>query len=380
MRMRSPSATRVLGFPLRGAARALVALTALVLIGAGCASTPQNALDPEGPFSRSVDDLIQPVFVIAGLVFVFVEGLIIFAVFKFRRRSDDERPEQIHGSTKYELAWTVIPALILVVVGVLTVSKIFYLDRQFEDAIQVEVIGHQWWWEYNYKDDAGETTVATANELHIPVGRKVQLNLTSADVIHNYWPPKLAGKVYAIPGRQNHMTIQADQPDFYYGQCAEYCGLSHSNMRLRVVAQPVADFDRWMAANSVNLPARSFPLVTPENTAMASEEEKGATLFLQRGCSGCHAVNGVAKGAVGPNLTYFNSRATFGGAIFGNDDENLRAWLRDPPAEKPGSLMPKLNLAEGEITSLIAYLRTLGDPSFRGTPVPAGVAAGPPQP
>ena len=356
-----------------------VVLASLALLAAGCArDTPQNTLNPEGPFSQSVHNLIKPVFLIAAVVFVFVEGLIVYAVFRFRRRSDEDRPEQIHGSTKFELAWTIAPALILVFVGGITVSKIFYLDRQFKDAMQVQVIGHQWWWEYNYKDDSGKTVVAAANELHIPVGRKVQLNLTSADVIHNYWPPKLAGKVYAIPGRQNHMTIQADRADFYYGECAEYCGLSHANMRLRVVAEEPEAFDRWMAANSVETAGTSFPLVGTGDAETASEEAKGYTLFLQKGCSGCHAVNQVARGAVGPNLTYFNSRATFAGAIFGNDDENLRAWLRDPPAEKPGSLMPKLGLSEGEITSLIAYLRTLGDPNLRGAPVPAGVAAGQP--
>ena len=368
---RGASTRRILG----------VGLTGLALLGAGCArDTPQNTLDPEGPFSRSVDNLIQPVFLIAALVFVFVEGLIVVAVFKFRRRGEDDRPEQIHGSTKFELAWTIAPALILVGVGALTVSKIFYLDKQHKDALQVEVIGHQWWWEYNYKDAEGRTIVAAANELHIPVGRKVQLNLTSADVIHNYWPPKLAGKVYAIPGRMNHMTIQADKPEFYYGQCTEYCGMSHANMRLRVVAQEQADFDRWMEANSIERPAPTFPIVGADDGETASEAAKGHTLFLQKGCSGCHAVNEVSRGAVGPNLTYFNSRATFAGAIFENNDENLRAWLRDPPAEKPGSLMPKLGLSEGEITSLIAYLRLLGDPDLRGAPAPAGLAAGPSQP
>ncbi len=357
-----------------------VGLACLVLLAAGCAAdTPQNALNPQGPFSRSVHDLIKPVFLIAAVVFVFVEGLIVYAVFRFRRRSEEDRPEQIHGSTKFELTWTVVPALILVVVGVLTVSRIFYLDRQFEDAMQVEVIGHQWWWEYNYKDADGKTVVATANELHIPVGRKVQLNLTSADVIHNYWPPKLAGKIYAIPGRVNHMTIQADKPDFYYGQCTEYCGISHANMRLRVVAEEPAQFARWMAGHSIERSASTYPIVG-DDAATATEEAKGYTLFLQKGCSGCHAVNGVSAGATGPNLTYFNSRATFAGAIFESNDDNLRAWLRDPPAEKPGSLMPKLGLTESEIGSLIAYLRTLGDPALRGVPIPSGVAAGPPQP
>ena len=360
---------------------AAAAVAALAILAAGCArDTPQNTLDPEGPFARAVDNLIQPVFWIAAAVFVFVEGLIVYAVLRFRRRTEEERPEQIHGSTKFELTWTVVPALILVVVGVLTVSKIFYLDRQFEESLQVDVIGHQWWWEYNYKGPNGETVVSTANELHIPVGQKVQLNLKSVDVIHNYWPPKLAGKIYAIPGRDNHMTIQADKADFYYGECAEYCGLSHANMRLRVVAEDPAAFARWMEANSTDRPSKTYTLVGSEQQETATEVEKGYTLFLQKGCSGCHAVNGVAAGVVGPNLTYFNSRATFAGSIFGNDNDNLRAWLRDPPAEKPGSLMPDLGLTEAEITSLIAYLRTLGDPDLRGAPAPAGVAAGPAQP
>ena len=363
----------------RPAARAIALGVTLLLLVAGCAKdTPQNTFKSAGPFNGEIQQLITPVFWIAIVVFFFVQALIIVAVVKFRRKSEDDRPEQIHGSTVFEVSWTILPALILLFVGVLTVGKIFFLDKQYEDSLQVDVIGHQWWWEYAYRGQDGQVTVRTANELHIPVGRHVQLNLTSADVIHNYWPPKLAGKVYAIPGHRNHMTIQADKADFFYGECAEYCGLSHANMRLRVVAQPQGDFDRWLAANSATTPSRTYQLVSTATQATASEVEKGYTLFLQKGCSGCHAVNGVAKGAVGPNLTYFNSRATFAGAIFANDDENLRAWLRNPPGEKPGSLMPNLKLQESEITSLIAYLRSLGDPSLRGTAPATGQAAAAP--
>ncbi len=354
-----------------------VAGVALPLVIAGCksADTPQTTFVPEGPFSRVSWDLIKPVFGIAALVFVLVQGLIVYAVVAFRRRSEDERPVQIHGSTAFELGWTIAPALVLAFVGFFTVSKVFYLDKQFKDSMQVEVIGHQWWWEYNYSDASGKVVVRTANELHIPVGRKVQLNMTSGDVIHSFWPPKLAGKIDVIPGRRNHMTIQADRPDFYYGQCAEYCGLSHANMRLRVVSQTQADFDSWMAASNADTPARRYETVTTDNLATATAAEKGATLFLQKGCSGCHAVNGISRGAVGPNLTYFNSRATFAGAIFENTDLNLRAWLRNAPEEKPGSLMPNLKLSETDITSLIAYLRTLGDPSLSTVDLASGQAA-----
>ncbi len=352
-----------------------VAFCALVVVLAGCArDTPQNALKPEGPFAQAPHDIIVPVFIIAGVVFVFVEGLILAAVILFRRRSNDDRPEQIHGNTGFEIAWTIIPILILAGVGFLTVSKIFYLDKQHPKAMQVQVIGHQWWWEFNYRDAGGKVVARTANELHIPVGQKVELKMTSGDVIHSFWPPKLAGKIDVIPGRTNHMTIQADKADFYYGQCAEYCGLSHANMRLRVVSQPKADFEAWLRANSSDEPSATYPIVTAANSASASNVEKGYTLFLQKGCSGCHSVNGVSKGAVGPNLTYFNSRATFAGAIFQNNDDSLRAWLRDPPGEKPGSLMPNLKLSEAEITQLTAYLRTLGDPFFSGV-TPSGQAA-----
>jgi cytochrome c oxidase subunit 2 len=353
------------------------ALALLLLLGAvGCAKdTPQNTFETHGPFAGELNEIMAPVWIISGVVFVLVQGLVLYCVIAFRRKSDDERPEQIHGSTPFEIGWTIIPALLLVFVAFITIGKIWWLDEKHEDALQVEVIGHQWWWEYNYFDASGKTIAHTANELHIPTGRKVQLLITSADVIHNYWPPKLSGKIYAIPGRENHMTIQADTPDFYYGQCAEYCGLSHANMRLRVVAEPPAQFDRWLAANSFTTPSKTYALVTADNADSASEVEKGYTLFLQKGCSGCHAVNGVSRGAVGPDLTNFNSRATFGGAIFDNDDESVRVWLRNPPQEKPGSLMPDLDLTEGEISSLIAYLRTLGDPALRGV-APPGQAAG----
>jgi len=355
-----------------------IAFCSVLVLIAGCAKdTPQNVLKPEGPFSRAPDSIIRPVFLIAGLVFVFVEGLIVLAVVMFRRRSDDERPEQIHGNTAFELAWTIIPIVILAGVGFLTVSKIFFLDKQHPKALQVQVIGHQWWWEFNYLDAKGKMVARTANELHIPVGEKVQLRMTSADVIHSFWPPKLAGKIDVVPGRTNNLAIQADKADFYYGQCAEYCGLSHANMRLRVVSQPKAEFEAWLAANSVETPANTYPIVNAATSSTASDVEKGYTLFLQKGCSGCHAVNGVAKGAVGPDLTNFNSRATFAGAIFPNDDDSLRAWLRNPPAEKPGSLMPNLKLSEAEITQLTAYLRTLGDPALRGV-APSGQAAATP--
>jgi cytochrome c oxidase subunit 2 len=253
---------------------------------------------------------------------------------------------QIHGNSKFEIGWTVAPALILVVMGFATVGTIIRFNREPKgDAVQVTVIGHQWWWEYRYPGRG----VTTANELHIPTGRDVRLTVTSADVIHNYWPPKLQGKIYAVPGRNARMTVQTDEEGTYFGECAEYCGLSHANMRLRVIAESPQDFERWVTAEAA-------AAGQPPAGSLAGD---GATLFLNKGCGGCHTVNGVSSGRVGPNLTHFQARQTFAGAIFENNTQNLRAWLRNPPDEKPGSIMPDLNLTEDEITKLIAYLETL---------------------
>lgn len=326
---------------------ALAGLLAMVATACGDSSQPQNTFDPRGPEARQLDDLINPVFWVAGVIFVLVNVLIVVAVVKFRRRSDDDAPKQVHGNAKLELGWTIAPAVILAVVGVFTLGTIADINAEPpEDALKVRVIGHQWWWEYRYDGD----TVITANELHIPVGRVVSIDLESADVVHSFWPPKLSGKVDAIPGRTNHMTVEAEEPGTYYGQCAEFCGFSHANMLLRVVAHEPADFDRWYAANR----ARPADVSTLTGDAAA-----GAGLFRTKGCASCHVVEGYSAGRFGPNLTHLQQRDSFAGAMFELNERNLRRWLRDPPAEKPGSLMPDLDLTEDEITKLIAYLDTL---------------------
>ena len=307
---------------------------------------PQDSLAPEGPVARKLDNLINPVFIVAGIVFVLVEGLVVVFALRYRRRSDDDQPVQVHGNSRLELTWTIIPAAILFVVALFTLNTIAEINRtpKGDDVLQVTVIGHQWWWEYQYPAEG----ITTANELHIPINRPVAVSLTSADVIHAFWPPKLAGKLDAVPGRINHMTIEADKPGTYYGQCGEFCGLSHADMRLRVVAHTAADYAAWVAANTA----------TPE-VPTTGDAAAGATLFRQKGCASCHTVAGYAKGQVGPDLSHLHQRKTFAGAIFDMNDENLRKWLRNPPKEKEGSIMPNLQLSEDEITKLIAYLDTL---------------------
>jgi cytochrome c oxidase subunit II len=340
-----------------GAPGALAVTAALFLSSCNKNVQPQNVLDPKAPIARQLDRLWNPVFLIAVLVFVLVEVLVVVVAVRFRRRSDDESPKQIHGNMAMEISWTAAPAIVLAFVGIFTVANVVSLDRipKGPDVMQIEVIGHQWWWEYNYP----KQNVATANELHIPAGKTIDLRITSADVIHSFWPPKLAGKLDAIPGRLNHMQLKTDLNDAghtFWGQCAEYCGLSHANMRLKVVVHSQSGFDSWLNGQEKNAAIASLD---PNSSA-----GNGASLFRAKGCGGCHTVNGYTAGKVGPNLTHFMSRKVFAGAIFPINVDELKAWLRNPPKQKPmmpnnGQGMPNLNLAEPEISDLIAFLQTL---------------------
>jgi cytochrome c oxidase subunit 2 len=334
----------------------LLGFLGAIATACGTSEQPQNSLRPEGPEAQQLDNLFRPVFWIAVAVFFLVNGLILAIVVRFRDRGDaDERiaPPQVHGNTRLEIGWTILPAALLAVISFFTVATVLDINRQPEgdDVLQVTVVGHQWWWEYQYPDSG----VVTANELHIPVDTRVNLRLLSDDVIHSFWPPKLAGKVDVIPGRVNYMTIEASEAKRYAGQCAEYCGLSHANMRLVVVAHERPDFEEWLSD-------QHEAATTPSD----GEAAEGAALFIQRGCGGCHTVDGVdaAQGRIGPNLTHLQDRETFAGAIFDLDERNLRRWLRDPPAMKPMDPdniagMPDLGLSEEDITKLIAYLETL---------------------
>jgi cytochrome c oxidase subunit 2 len=335
---------------------AVAVVGTLVLSSCNKVSQPQNFLDPKAPISRQLDNLWNPVFVIAVVIFFIVEALVLIVMLRFRRRSEDDSPKQIHGNTTMELGWTITPALILVFVGIFTVINIGKLDAipKGPDVMRINVTGHQWWWEFEYP----QSRVTTANELHIPAGKTIDARVTSVDVIHSFWPPKLAGKIDAVPGRLNHMQIKTDADDAghtFWGQCAEYCGLSHANMRLKVVVHSPAGWTRWLAGQTAT------PNLALEGTTSAGS---GLGLFRSKGCGGCHTINGYTAGQVGPNLTHFMSRKVFAGSIFLNNTEQLRAWLRDPPKQKPmmpnnGLGMPNLNLAENEISDLIAFLQTL---------------------
>ncbi|MEA2900634.1 MAG: cytochrome c oxidase subunit [Actinomycetota bacterium] len=330
----------------RGRRLYALATGGLLLALSACAEkAPQDTMEPAGPVSRKILHLSEPVFLIAGVFLVLIPALVLYSVLKFRDRPGSPEPQQVHGNTKLEVGWTLIPALILFSIAIPTIKTIFDLSKKPANALQVTVIGHQFWWEYRY-DDLG---ITTANELSIVAGQPVELTLESIDVIHSYWIPPLAGKTDVIPGRQNHMSFEADKPGTFLGQCTEFCGLSHANMRARAVAYTQADFDTWVARQ------KSAAVTPPAGTEAAD----GLALFNGKGCAGCHTVAGVSQGKVGPDLTHLQSRATFAGSIFALNEDNLRTWLENPPAVKPGSVMPDLGLTEDEITQLIAYLETL---------------------
>jgi cytochrome c oxidase subunit 2 len=384
----------VLGLVLAGCAIGGDQATDGGLIGRGV-EIPQNALDP-APDSPAVasDDLWNLVLPIAGVVFVLVWGLIGWAVLRFRAKASDDPdaiPKQVAGNTRLEVGWTLIPAVILLVIAVPTVRTIFDLSAQDPDAMHVRVVAKQYWWEFEYLDPE-QNGVVTATQLHIPTGRTVQLDMQSVSasvsynptsesagldsenaqgpvalgVIHSFWVPKLSGKQDVVPGHTRVLSLSTSEPGLYLGQCAEFCGLSHANMRFSVVAEPEEDFDAWIEEQSQ--PAEV------QTTGLAAE---GQELFTSQTCVGCHAIAGYPTGGVeggdvvpvadqsrvGPNLTYFNSRAEFAGGILVNDDDNLREWLRNPQAEKPGAQMPNLNLSDEQIDALVAYLRTLGEPA-----------------
>jgi cytochrome c oxidase subunit 2 len=332
--------------PARDRARVAAVLAVLALLAAACAShAPQDTLKPAGPNARTIDNLINPVFIVAGVIFVLVETMAVVFVLRFRHRPEGPEPVQIHGNTKLEVGWTLVPAVILLAVAVPTIATIFKLSRKPANALNVTVIAHQWWWEYDYPD----LGVVTANELHMPVGKPVEFTLIGADVIHSFWVPKLGGKTDVVPGRRNHMNLTAGRVGTFLGQCTEYCGLSHANMRLKAIVQTPADFGAWVDA-------QRRPAATPPP---GSPAEPGAGLFTSKGCAGCHTVEGVSTGKIGPNLTHVYSRTSFAGSMFDMSPENLRTWLHDPPGVKPGSKMPNLKLSPEDVSSLVAYLQTL---------------------
>ena len=382
----------------------------IAVVLAGCASNaPQDTFAPKGPNAQKIDTLQKPVFAVAGIIGVIVFAAVVYAVIKFRDRGQPI-PHQTHGNPALEITLTIIPALILAVVGVFTFRTVFDLSKTDDTEMIINVTGQQWWWEYDYpvQNEYGITQpIITSGQLVIPVGTKVMLRQTSRDVIHSYWIPSLNGKRDAVPGRVHLNRLEADEPGIYAGQCTEFCGLSHANMRMEAVALSKEDFAKWVS-NQLK------PYASPAEATLAKE---GETVFLNQ-CVRCHQVNCLKRSdgtaviaapdenlvaGAAPNLSHLMSRNTFAGAMFDlvtpkcradvwqsdsasfgakylagvSEDclnqSDLRGWLRNAPEMKPmyanpallestgGKYrgMPNLGLTESDIEKLVAYLLTL---------------------
>ena len=342
----------------------LVAGIGVLLASCGREEQPLNSWDAQGPIAERINGLFWPVFWMATAVFVLIQGALLVAIFVFRDRpkrdgTTRKEPKQTHGNTRLELLWTAIPTLILAGIAVPTVGAIFELADCPDGAMEIQIIGHQWWFEYQYPDSG----VTTANVMVIPEDTEICAKMTSDDVLHNYWIPKLAGKRYLVPGQITELRLYADNPGEYWGHCAEFCGLSHAKMRARVLAVTPADFDDWVSA-------QLEPAIMPgEGTAAA----RGMEVFLGGACIGCHVLDGVNNpdpetlAVTAPDLTHFASRNMFAGATLPAGLEptqqdweaGLKQWLADPPTVKPGSFMPDLGLTAEEIDALVAYLSVL---------------------
>lgn len=335
--------------------RTLLALAvgALLLTTACGGPFPQSTLHPAGDLGFEIDRLFRVIVWLAAGVFVIVESLLIYVAIRYRAKPGQPPPPRVHGHTLLEIGWTLAPAIILIVVAVPTIQTILRTDGPAPaGALEVSVIGHQWWWEYRYP----EAGVVTANELHVPVGRPVVLSMTSADVIHSFWAPRLGGKRDVINGRTNRLRFTADSIGEFLGQCAEFCGQSHANMGLKVVVQDSALFAAWIASQ------QRAPVAADSLSPLAREGLEAFRKIREPAsntCIVCHTIQGVSAGVLGPNLTHLASRSTIAGAMLPNTPEGLARWLKDPPGEKPGSKMPNPGLTDAEIAALVAYLQSL---------------------
>jgi cytochrome c oxidase subunit 2 len=314
--------------------------------------SPTNIFAPASTPAKSIFGLSLFVLAVTGAIFLIVFTLLLYSVVKFRKRKSDDgsEPPQVYGSNQVELAWTIIPILIVVALFMATARVIASVQKQarLDNPIEVVAIGHQFWWEYRYPG----LGVVTANELHVPVSDNHHptptfIKLLSADTDHSFWVPRLAGKTDLIPNHPNSMWIDPHEAGVYLGQCAQYCGTQHAKMLLRVYVQPRADFDRWIQGQ--RQPASESGAASP-----------GQRIFETTACINCHTVAGtVANGHFGPDLTHLMSRETIAAGAAKNTPENLRQWILNPDAIKPGSLMPAMQLSDQDLDALTAYLGTL---------------------
>jgi cytochrome c oxidase subunit 2 len=323
-------------------------------LGAGPAfatNTP-NVFSPASTPAEVIRALAWLVLAITVAIFVVVAGVLAFSIARYRARKSeaDGEPPQIYGSSRIELAWTLVPVIIVFVLFLVTVRTMRTVQKTDAPpgSLQVTVVGHQWWWEFRYPEQG----FVTANEMHVPVSTTSQLtpiflSLESADVIHSFWVPRLAGKTDVIPGRVNHMWIEPTETGLFVGQCGEFCGVQHAGMLIRVIVESHEDFERWVAQQQ-------------QDAADDPQVAAGREAYRSLACVSCHTIRGAVPGGdIGPDLTHLMSRATLAGGVVPNTEERLREWLIDPAGIKPGARMPGMDLDGEELDAITSYLRTL---------------------
>ena len=306
----------------------------------------QSIFDAASPQARNIRDLTGGFIIASSAILFLVIFLTIYICVKFRAKQGDNTPDQ--KTTKRQLEYIMIGVPFLMILffffwSLRTMSAV--LPEQGDSKPDVVITGHQWWWEAAYPG----TKVITANEIHLPVGKRILLQLEAGDVIHDWWVPALGGKMDMIPGMNNHLWIDIDKPGEYDGACAEFCGQQHAWMRIKVIAQTPADYAQWLSAHAL-------PALPPADTLAKA----GASLFMKASCSGCHHIAGTAaNGLVGPDLTHFASRKTMLAGLMDNTPENITKWITDPQKVKPGAHMPRFIFTADSIKVLTAYLTSL---------------------
>jgi len=317
---------------------------ALTLALGGCAwDTPMSTVKPHSDYAHEILHIYGIItWVTLGIALIVGFGLAWVLTRFHARPGAPTMPVQTRGHTLLEMAWTIGPALVLLGIAIPTIQVIFRTQAAPpRDALEVTVRGYQWWWEFQYPS----LQVVTANELHVPVGRPVALTLEGPDVIHSFWVPQLGGKRDVVPGRLNRLTFTAETPGEFRGQCAEFCGVSHANMGMRVIVETDEGFRRWVAAQKAE---------SPEPAAGPAAD--GKAIFASSACVGCHTIRGVSAGTLGPDLTTFGSRHTLAAGILPTTVDSVAAWIKNPAAIKPDAKMPALGLTDEQARAVATYL------------------------
>jgi cytochrome c oxidase subunit II len=326
----------------------------LAILSAGCGggadpAHPMSTMAPRSDLANWCYGMFMEVTAWDLLILVIVSVAFILAVFVFSTRVGEAGPPTaVSSDLKLEIAWTLGPALVLLFISIPTVRLIFRTQPRgsIANELPITVVAHQWWWEFHYDDGS---SVVTANELHIPADRPIRLSLVSNDVIHSFWVPRLGGKRDVVPGQVNRIDLISSVPGEYYGQCAEFCGVSHANMRFRIFVDKPEEFATWEKV-------QAEPGANPLEETSAS---RGARVFADSPCTTCHTISGVSTGYVGPNLTHLASRKTIAAGVLANDPKELTAWIAHPTEIKPGAEMPDFGLRGDELNDLVAYLESL---------------------